>query len=56
MTIEIAEMLLAYGYKTEGHLPSGWVLRAPDGRLIRESDFEKELEKLTVPKQDTERR
>ena len=36
-------------YRVRGHLPSGWVLIAPDGRFIREGEFVKELERLTAP-------
>ena len=45
--IMAAEMLIEHGYTVRGRLPSGWVLRAPDGRLIREGHFVDELEQLT---------
>lgn len=46
---DAALMLKDYGYKVRGHLPSGWVLAAPDGRLIREGAFVQEIERLTAP-------
>lgn len=46
---EIAEELLKNGYTVYGRLPSGWILRTPDGRLLREASFESELDRLTRP-------
>ena len=46
---EIAEELLKNGYTVYGRLPSGYILRTPDGRLLREASFESELDRLTAP-------
>lgn len=47
---EIAEELVrSHGYQVHGRLPSGWILRSPDGRLIQEHQLDVELERITTP-------
>lgn len=48
---QVIEILVReYGYKVRGRIPSGWVLIRPDGSLMRETDVQAELERLTAPK------
>jgi hypothetical protein len=45
----VDELVRKYGYKVAGKLSDGFVLRRPDGTLMRTSEAMAELERLTTP-------
>ncbi len=46
----VDELIRKHGYKVRGRVPSGWVLTAPDGRLVHQDSLDGEIEIVTTPK------